>query len=366
MESLTAHLLEDGDHGRLGFHPGCPVCRRERLFGLLRAQPVVSRRVKALLATSALAVSTAAPGFAVAGEPDRQQEGFAAPGPSADVAPEPEPGGGAADDPTFDPGGQTALPLEGGTPDATSPNDPASDFAAPVEPAEPVHDPYAGVLLPTQPESGLPAENAPVPPVEAPPVEPAPPSPDPTTVDSPPVDVEAPAQGPLDTTDSPPHPDSSTTPGTDDGRNQKSGRDRSPRPDERAAPKAETNAPSPQPAPQVPTSNVAPAVGVTTAPGASPVAPRSSDPNAVATSSRSVRVEADTSTRGATNLPPHARFHVVQPGESLWSIAKKLLGPTATTAQLAREVDRLWELNKDRIGTGSPDLLIVGAKLRLR
>jgi len=79
-----------------------------------------------------------------------------------------------------------------------------------------------------------------------------------------------------------------------------------------------------------------------------------------------VRVEADTSTRGATNLPPHARFHVVQPGESLWSIAKKLLGPTATTAQLAREVDRLWELNKDRIGTGSPDLLIVGAKLRLR
>ena len=77
-------------------------------------------------------------------------------------------------------------------------------------------------------------------------------------------------------------------------------------------------------------------------------------------------VEADTSTGGATNLPAHARFHIVQPGESLWSIAEKLLGPTATTAQIAREVDRLWKLNKDRLGTGSPDLLIVGAKLRLR
>ena len=29
--SLSHHLLEPGDHGRLGFHPGCPVCRRERL-----------------------------------------------------------------------------------------------------------------------------------------------------------------------------------------------------------------------------------------------------------------------------------------------------------------------------------------------
>jgi nucleoid-associated protein YgaU len=65
-------------------------------------------------------------------------------------------------------------------------------------------------------------------------------------------------------------------------------------------------------------------------------------------------------------LPENARSHVVEPGESLWSIARRLLGSDATPARIAREVNRLWELNKDRIGTGDPDLLMVGAKLRLR
>ncbi|MGH2803425.1 MAG: LysM peptidoglycan-binding domain-containing protein [Thermoleophilaceae bacterium] len=61
-----------------------------------------------------------------------------------------------------------------------------------------------------------------------------------------------------------------------------------------------------------------------------------------------------------------ARFHVVQPGDSLWSIAKRLLGRDASPARIAREVDRLWSLNGDRIGTGDPDLLMIGTKLRLR
>jgi LysM domain len=65
-------------------------------------------------------------------------------------------------------------------------------------------------------------------------------------------------------------------------------------------------------------------------------------------------------------LPETARWHVVEPGESLWSIATRLLGPDATPGRIAREVERLWELNKDRIGTGDRDLLMVGAKLRLR
>jgi nucleoid-associated protein YgaU len=65
-------------------------------------------------------------------------------------------------------------------------------------------------------------------------------------------------------------------------------------------------------------------------------------------------------------LPDTARWHVVEPGESLWSIARRLLGPDASPARIAREVDRLWELNRDRIGTGDPDVLMVGARLRLR
>jgi hypothetical protein len=60
------------------------------------------------------------------------------------------------------------------------------------------------------------------------------------------------------------------------------------------------------------------------------------------------------------------RFHIVRPGESLWSIAKAQLAPDASVAAVAREVNRLWELNETRIATGSPDLLIAGTRLVLR
>jgi nucleoid-associated protein YgaU len=60
------------------------------------------------------------------------------------------------------------------------------------------------------------------------------------------------------------------------------------------------------------------------------------------------------------------RFHVVQRGESLWSIARDLLGHDASVARIAREVNRLWELNSERIGTGEPDLVMAGTRLVLR
>ena len=56
----------------------------------------------------------------------------------------------------------------------------------------------------------------------------------------------------------------------------------------------------------------------------------------------------------------------MQRGESLWSIAKDLLGEDASVARIAREVNRLWELNSARIGTGEPDLLMVGTRIALR
>jgi len=63
---------------------------------------------------------------------------------------------------------------------------------------------------------------------------------------------------------------------------------------------------------------------------------------------------------------PGERTHVVRRGESLWSIAREVLGGRPSTVQVAREVNRLWELNKDRIGTGDRNLLVIGTRLRLR
>ena len=56
----------------------------------------------------------------------------------------------------------------------------------------------------------------------------------------------------------------------------------------------------------------------------------------------------------------------MQPGESLWAIASDLLGRDAGAARIAREVHRLWELNKERIATGDPDLVMIGTRLLLR
>ncbi len=56
---------------------------------------------------------------------------------------------------------------------------------------------------------------------------------------------------------------------------------------------------------------------------------------------------------------------MVQAGDSLWEIAAALLGPGTGTAAIAREVERLWALNADRIGSGDPDLIVPGERLLL-
>ena len=60
------------------------------------------------------------------------------------------------------------------------------------------------------------------------------------------------------------------------------------------------------------------------------------------------------------------RVYVVRAGDSLWSVAADRLGAGAGVAAIAREVNRLWERNRDRIGTGDPDVLRVGTRLTLR
>lgn len=56
----------------------------------------------------------------------------------------------------------------------------------------------------------------------------------------------------------------------------------------------------------------------------------------------------------------------VRPGDCLWAIAAELLPPSAGSAEIAQAVQRLWRLNANQIGTGDPNLLMVGTELRLR
>jgi nucleoid-associated protein YgaU len=55
----------------------------------------------------------------------------------------------------------------------------------------------------------------------------------------------------------------------------------------------------------------------------------------------------------------------VQAGESLWLIAERQLDSDASDADVAGEVERLWDRNAERIGTGNPDLIYPGQELRL-
>jgi nucleoid-associated protein YgaU len=57
---------------------------------------------------------------------------------------------------------------------------------------------------------------------------------------------------------------------------------------------------------------------------------------------------------------------VVRPGDSLWGIANAELGGNASNAQIAQEVNRLWTINSAAIGTGNPDLILPGQRLKLR
>src|SRR3954464_14273329 len=79
MASLSAQLREAGDHGRLPFHPACPVCCEERLTGALPVDSLGRHRAQALLAASVLVFSAAAPASVLGAEGDQDLIGTADP-----------------------------------------------------------------------------------------------------------------------------------------------------------------------------------------------------------------------------------------------------------------------------------------------
>jgi hypothetical protein len=329
MASLTTHLRESGDHGRLAFHPDCPVCRRERLAGTLPAEPLIGWRTQAALAVGVLALSTTTPASALA-------QGTPVPNQTAS--------GDPASNPDFDPGGASSeLPDEAAAPPPAGSVDPAagSDDPGPVE-QEPATDDQvpvvdagdgSGALAPQQQQASELSD-----PAKAPPAAP------PQSAAQAPAQT-TPAEAPANPTPTPTAtPAPSATPTRTEPREQNRQRDK---PRHKPRPNAHSESLPLEPAPQPIT-----APATTSAPAA--VEETVATPAAAIASPSGQRAR------------PGERSHVVLAGESLWSIADDMLGEQASVARIAREVNRLWRLNSARIATGDPNLLRVGTRLTLR
>jgi nucleoid-associated protein YgaU len=114
--------------------------------------------------------------------------------------------------------------------------------------------------------------------------------------------------------------------------------------------------------------------GSTQIAAAAPVPVDAAEPTPAANSNAAATPVAQSSGAPATPVsqppsPPAREIegaaYTVRAGDSLWSIARRLLGPEASAGRIAREVNRLWELNRDRIGTGNPSLINVGTVIKL-
>jgi hypothetical protein len=308
MATLNAHLRHPDHHGALPFHPACAICRRDRLLGELPVPSVISHRTVAGITAGLLALSAAAPPVTSAAEPDHEQAG------SAPI--HGSPGGYDKETPTFDPGGRPAVlpdssPTAPGEPDDESAEpEPAKDAPAPVaDPGDPVPEPGA------QRQTG------------------------PTM-----------AQGPADS-----QPPPVLNPGAGSSRPPRVGGHEN-LPDLRAHGHAHR--------PDAGTGRAHREPGAMTGAVEDEPAQIVSYDSATPTESVSRTARATTG-RPAPASPRRGRTHMVVAGECLWSIARTILGPDASDAEIAREVHRLWDLNRSQIATGHPDLLPVGTKLRL-
>jgi LysM domain len=356
MGSLTAHLLEAGDHGRLRFHPSCPVCRQERLHGTLSSEPVVPRRAQALLAGGVLAISSAGPAVALAQEPDRQFEGIAAPE---------DPGAPDLDDPGFDPGGGDT-PLSFDTaPAPTAPEDGVDSGEGPPLDGEPTVDLDAR-LAPLETDTSVGEEESAVPPAET--VSPdtaVPPSAAPGGAVPPGTSAQPGGPNPSGPV-APPEGDA--LPGQPPAQ---AGLVRAHRPRTHLPTRARSTYTQGRSDAGAPASSqrVSDGAGAPPEPVVAPVREYAATDDTGASMEPAARGTTGVSTQTTAKDPPldgDARVYVVRPGDSLWSIAKQLLGRDASAGLIAREVNRLWSLNRSAIATGDPDLLMVGTRLELR
>jgi resuscitation-promoting factor RpfA len=274
---------------------------------------------RSALTSALLSMAAVAPAAGVAAEPDTVQEGTVSP--EEGTVGHDQPQDVETDSPGFDPGGDTEPTVDVG-PESSPGDSPDSD---PLE-SEPTNDPESTPAPLAQPESQAP-EDAPVIPMEG--VQPV-------TPPTPGFSIQPPP---------PPQPQSlGAEPGSRPG------------PRERLWAVIPVDPPAGSPAPSPP------GRGASDEEGSLQTSPTSAPAVAATAPANGVQSQVEGRSPGRSG----ARQHTVRPGESLWTIAAGLLGPDASAMSIAAEVARLWELNRDRISSGDPDLITVGEHLRLR
>lgn len=344
MNDLSQHLAPNASHARLPFHPRCPLCCDERLLGVTHIQPAVSCKLglgaaaaMLLLAPALPAVAAAAPAPLappVTGEPDSESEGSGQGDPSP---------GQDEDRPGSDVDGLDSDQVEENSPPLVAPEDDSKpdggeNESGPLELTPPpdenaVPEQQGGAPVPVAPSA--PGHQAPAPREEAPSQDDAGRGARPGEESSTWAPAAEPGRDPSSRTD----------------RSRSRGRHKVARPD--VGQGSTTNLPSStRPQSVVPLDPTSPDRDGATTPdhpgdaGGSGKAPAAQSPDTRSTSDPNV--------------------HIVQSGDTLWAIATAHLGGSPTPAEVAREVERLWNLNANAIGTGDPDLLLVGQKLRMR
>jgi hypothetical protein len=332
VATLSAHLRRPDAHAGLPFHADCPICRDERLVGTLASRVSFSSRAQAVLAAGVLAFTTTA-SAALAAEGDSQQDGTAAVTQTS--------GGDSSQSPDFDPGGSSDdLPAQApALPGTQAPPTDGNDDTGAIDqqPTSNTNDPVVDQGDGSNAQSSQPQSTSPMTAGD----------PSPATPQSDQTATQTPAPQPTATAPAQP---TQSTPST-------AGAEGTPQPGSapRSAPSAQRY--------RRHRAHRATRIVVHRTQTATPVA-TTTPPPAVSLPAAVTRSPA-ASIRAADRAKPGDRTHTVQAGESLWSIASDFLGSDASPARVAREVNRLWELNRDRIGTGNPDLLMVGTTLRL-
>jgi LysM repeat protein len=399
MASLDRHTLSPRleEHAKLPFRADCPFCRQVRLRGPLPSPEIVPRRAKAGLLAGMLAATGAAPAAPALAQPppsNAQEEAAVLP-----------PGGIEADD-TGREGDPPAVEL-GGAPEQAGP---------PVTGPRPeIRPPKAPIAQPVDPggasaETREPSE-APTPEVHAEEAGPAP-APEPPRQE-PEAEEPRPALSEGATEQSAPRREPASGSEPEQQLNpppsRAEPRERAPEPQQAPTPEVYAQEPAPAPAPaqgrhelQDEGTRPAPPEGESEqaaplierergsepereidgsggseadeshrsdgAGGARPMRePASGERDGVGGGAGSKRSDASVSAAPEHVVRAEAGpVHVVKPGESLWGIAEGRLGARASDAEIAKEVNRLWEVNDTEvIKTGDPNLILPGQRLLL-